>query len=120
MALERFDLSGRTALITGAAGLLGIEHASALLERGAVVVLTDISDAPLAAARATLAPLAVAARVVTHVMDVSQPEAIRAVADQLATEGRRVDILVNNAAIDPKVTGDRGVLETSRLEIFSL
>jgi NAD(P)-dependent dehydrogenase (short-subunit alcohol dehydrogenase family) len=34
--------------------------------------------------------------------------------------GARIDILVNNAAIDPKVKGDQGVLETSRLENFPL
>ena len=47
---DRFNLSGKTALITGAAGLLGVEHASALLESGAMVVLTDIREAGLASA----------------------------------------------------------------------
>jgi NAD(P)-dependent dehydrogenase (short-subunit alcohol dehydrogenase family) len=42
------------------------------------------------------------------------------VAEELASDGRRVDILVNNAAIDPKVKGDQGVVETSRLENFHL
>ena len=74
-ALERFDLSGRTALITGAAGLLGIEHASALLESGAVVVLTDINDAQLAAARATRAPRADA---VVAALPVSSRQSARA------------------------------------------
>ena len=36
-----FDLTGKTALITGAGGLLGPKHAEALLEYGANVVLTD-------------------------------------------------------------------------------
>ena len=44
MAFEKFNLSGKTALITGAAGLLGSEHATALLESGATVVITDISN----------------------------------------------------------------------------
>ena len=39
----KFDISGRVALITGGAGLLGIKHASALLEIGATVFLTDIN-----------------------------------------------------------------------------
>jgi NAD(P)-dependent dehydrogenase (short-subunit alcohol dehydrogenase family) len=119
-AFEKFDLTGKTALITGAAGLLGVEHAAALLESGATVVLTDIGDASLAAARASLSRNADSARILTRVMDVSRPDAIRAVADELAATGRRVDILVNNAAIDPKVKGDQGVLETSRLENFPL
>ena len=39
----KFDITGRVALITGGAGLLGIKHASALLEIGATVFLTDIN-----------------------------------------------------------------------------
>ncbi len=119
-AFEKFDLTGKTALITGAAGLLGVEHAAALLESGATVVLTDIGEAGLASASASLLRNADAARILTRVMDVSRPDAIRAVAEELAATGRRVDILVNNAAIDPKVKGDQGVLETSRLENFPL
>lgn len=119
-AFEKFDLAGKTALITGAAGLLGVEHAAALLESGAMVVLTDIGETSLAAARESLSQNAKASRIQTRVMDVSKPEAIRGVAESLAAEGVRVDILVNNAAIDPKVKGDEGVLETSRLENFPL
>lgn len=119
-AFERFYLTGKTALITGAAGLLGMEHAAALLESGASVVLTDVNKPSLDAARETLSQEADASRILTWVMDVSRPDAIRAVAKELATAGRRVDILVNNAAIDPKVKGDEGVLETSRLENFPL
>lgn len=117
---EKFDLTGKTALITGAAGLLGVEHAAALLESGATVVLTDIGEAGLASARAALACEADAARIFTFAMDVSRPDAIQAVAAELAATGMRVDILVNNAAIDPKVKGDQGVLESSRLENFPL
>lgn len=120
MAFEKFDLTGKTALITGAAGLLGMEHAAALLESGAKVVLTDIGEASLNEARNQLAKHFEPGRILTQVMDVSQPQEIRAVAETLWAEGLRIDILVNNAAIDPKVKGDQGVLETSRLENFPL
>lgn len=119
-AFEKFDLTGKTALITGAAGLLGVEHAAALLESGATVVLTDISDASLEAARSSLSRNSDSARILIRLMDVSRSDAIKAVADELALSGHRVDILVNNAAIDPKVQGGHGVLETSRLESFTL
>jgi len=38
------DLSGKLALITGSAGLLGVEHAIALVNKNAKVILTDISN----------------------------------------------------------------------------
>jgi NAD(P)-dependent dehydrogenase (short-subunit alcohol dehydrogenase family) len=119
-AFEKFDLMGKTALVTGAAGLLGMEHAAALLESGATVVLTDVSDTALVAARKSLSLETDISRILSHVMDVTQLDAIQAVAKELAVAGRRVDILVNNAAIDPKVKGDQGVLETSRLENFPI
>ena len=119
-ALEKFGLTGKTALITGAAGLLGVQHAAALLESGATVVLTDLGEVSLASASVSLSGTADPARILARPMDVCQPEAIQAVAEELASDGRRVDILVNNAAIDPKVKGDQGVVETSRLENFHL
>ena len=39
---ELFDLTGKTAVITGGAGLLGYKHAEALMEFGANCVLVDI------------------------------------------------------------------------------
>lgn len=119
-AFEKFSLSGKTALITGAAGLLGMEHAAALLESGATVVLTDIGEGSLTAAREALSKNTDINRIQTYVMDVSKPDAVEYVANSIAAKGVRIDILVNNAAIDPKVKGDQGVLETSRLENFPL
>ena len=118
--LSKFDLTGKTVLITGAAGLLGREHAAAVLATGATVVLTDIGEAALVSARSALARNADPERIVTHVMDVSRLDSIRHVASELLAVNLRVDVLVNNAAIDPKVVGEQGVLETSRLEKFPL
>ena len=120
MAFEKFDLTDKTALITGAAGLLGMEHATALLESGATVVLTDVGEIHLNAARIQLARNFDSAKVLSHVMDVSKLAAIQDVAETLWLSGVRVDILVNNAAIDPKVKGEQGVFETSRIENFPL
>jgi NAD(P)-dependent dehydrogenase (short-subunit alcohol dehydrogenase family) len=118
MQNPKFDLTGKTALITGAGGLLGMEHAAALLDCGARVVLTDISMSVLDAAREKLK--ATAAQIELHVMDVSHPEQVTAVAQALQQVEIRVDILVNNAAIDPKVKGAEGIVESSRLENFPL
>lgn len=113
---QPFHLDGKTALVTGASGLLGVEHSAALLESGATVILTDIDAERLERARASLAATADPSRIRTKIMDVVSPDSIRGVAHDLT---ERVDILVNNAAIDPKVKND-GMMETSRLENFTL
>jgi NAD(P)-dependent dehydrogenase (short-subunit alcohol dehydrogenase family) len=113
--IASFSLAGKRALITGAAGLLGREHAAALAEIGAEVVLTDIGQAALDAAYAALAPQ-FGDKIRIIAMDVTDEASIRDVAGQLGA----VDVLVNNAAIDPKVTPDGLGPELSRLENFPL
>jgi len=88
--------AGRTALITGAAGLLGAEHGAALLENGATVILTDIDEAALAKAADSLGRASQPSLVLTRGHGRHASRSIAAVAAGL--DGRRVDILVNNAA----------------------
>jgi len=120
MAFEKFNLDGKTALITGAAGLLGAEHAQALLEAGATVVLTDISNGGLLSVNARLSKLFQDKLIILKTMDVTNPSDIRSVQCDLLGEGIHVDILINNAAINPKVDPHKGLVESSRLENFSL
>jgi NAD(P)-dependent dehydrogenase (short-subunit alcohol dehydrogenase family) len=113
------DCRGKTALITGAAGLLGAEHAEALLEAGAFVVVTDVDHARLASLGRRLAQRHSRQQFLCLIMDVTRSAEIAQVSRTLKT--RRVDILVNNAAVDPKMDrGGTGCLAQSRLEHFSL
>lgn len=105
-----FDLSGRVALVTGGAGLLGGEHAAALADAGAQVVLGDVN---LDAARARAKALG---RKVSAVrLDVTDPASVRGAQKEIGA----VHVLVNNAAIDAKVQAG-GLVETSRFENFAL
>lgn len=115
MHLDKFNLEGKTALITGAAGLLGKEHSAALLECSAAVVMTDISMHNLEAARSELLKDYPDAEIDIYTMDVSNENDIKCVQYELSKRKKYVDILINNAAIDPKVN-EESVLETSRLE----
>jgi 3-oxoacyl-[acyl-carrier protein] reductase len=87
-------LSGKTAVVTGAAGTMGLAVARALLEDGAQVALVDIDalrlDSLIRFLRGTT--LAVSC-------DVSQSGAVRQAHQQIETVLGPVDILVNNAGI---------------------
>jgi NAD(P)-dependent dehydrogenase (short-subunit alcohol dehydrogenase family) len=120
MVLKNFNLNGKSALITGSAGLLGVEHAAALIECEAQIILTDISESALDLARSTLEANFSGAKIITKVMDITNQAKVMETLEELQSQGIRIDILVNNAAIDPKVRGDEGIIETSRLENFSL
>jgi NAD(P)-dependent dehydrogenase (short-subunit alcohol dehydrogenase family) len=116
--LSRYDLTGRTALVTGAGGLLGRQHVAALVEAGARVVVTDVRLAQAEAAIAAVRQNAPAAGLVAAALDVTALDSVRAAHDDLADRGIAIDILVNNAAIDPKVTSAPGVMHSSRFEAF--
>lgn len=117
---NKFDLTNKTALITGSAGLLGIEHAKALLETGANVILTDLIEDDLVVACDNLKRDETKGRIFYHVMDVTEQESIAEISSSLSSDGERVDILINNAAIDPKVKAVQGSKEMTRLENFPL
>jgi NAD(P)-dependent dehydrogenase (short-subunit alcohol dehydrogenase family) len=117
--LNKFNLEGETALITGASGLLGVEHAKALLETGATVVLTDIDKINLSKVCSDLIRTFGEGSVVCKNMDVTNEKSIKTVASELAAENLNIGILINNAAIDPKVNKN-SMIDTSRLENFLL
>lgn len=106
MTLDAFDLAGRVAIITGGAGLLGRQHAAALAESGAHVVIADLSadDAVKAAAAVTESTGIRALGLAADITVKSDVE--RMVAATVAAFGR-IDILINNAAMTVKGGGER-------------
>lgn len=111
-----FRLDGRVAVITGGAGLLGYQHAATVADLGALPVLLDINADGLAANAARLAEEA-GCEAVTFVADITDLAAVADVGQKLLANQGRVDILINNAARNPKVenSGDK---DFSRLENF--
>ncbi len=120
MELKKFNLSGKTALVTGATGLLGYEHCSALLESGARVVLTDLNLNDLSATKAKLHQEFENADIIIYEMDVTNKEQILLVNESILKDKIDLNILINNAALDPKVNDKDGLNESTRLENFSL
>lgn len=118
--MSRFNLDNKIALITGAAGLLGKEHTFALLESGAKVVVTDHSKKNLSDFYQELKNSQYADRCLLIEMDVTNLDSINAANKNVVKSWGSVDILINNAAVDPKVTLDGSLLEESRFENFSL
>ena len=94
-----FDLSGKTALITGGGGLLGPKHAEAIVEYGGKVILADWHED-----RAKKKAEQIGNSATYHHMDVTDKKSIESVVEKYD----KIDILLNNAAKDPKVKKDGG------------
>lgn len=118
--MNKFDLNKKTALITGSAGLLGLKHVEALLEINSSVILTDINRDSLESSVSDLKARYSEKKIYSYLMDITNSNSIKSVLQNLLENQIRVDILINNAAIDPKVGKDSNLLNSSRLENFSL
>ncbi|MDO9129361.1 MAG: SDR family oxidoreductase [Anaerolineales bacterium] len=113
-----FDLTGRVAIITGGTGLLGQQHAEAIASAGGIPVLADIClegvDPDNREWKERFGDLACAIKA-----DITQPDSVKALLADVLARYSRVDILINNAANNPKMENKSDV-EFSRLEFFPL
>lgn len=98
--MNRIDLSGRTAVVTGGAKGIGYASAERLLESGAAVSLWDIDAARLTEAARNLADKgADKDKVHSHCVDVSYPGAVTEATAATLAHFASVDILIANAGI---------------------
>ena len=95
------DLTGRTALVTGASRGIGYAIAAELLSRGASVTITARKPDELAAAGEKLAAGADASRVLALAANAGSAESREASVTQTVERFGRLDILVNNTGINP-------------------
>ena len=114
-----FDLTGRVAIVTGGTGLLGYQHATILASAGAHVVLLDL---PATDPHARAAALAAAHQrdCLGLAVDITDEVALEAARAGILERFGRIDILVNNAANNPKVEVASPERPWSRLENFPL
>ena len=97
---EKFDLTGRVAVVTGGVGLLGAEFCRTLAEAGAAVAVVDLNESASQAVAESLTNNGYQALAVFT--DITQPDSVKAAVEQVLSTFGRIDILVNSAALDPK------------------
>lgn len=118
--------AGKLAVVTGATGGLGYEAALELARAGAEVILAGRNQAKGAEAIRRILTAVPAAKVQFSLVDLASLASVAAFADRLLTEGRAIDILINNAAVmaNPKrqTTADGFELQfgTNYLSHFAL
>ena len=117
------DLTGRTALVTGAGRSVGRGIAEVLASTGAFVYVNDLHEDRAAEVVAAIGPMATTLRLRTSTS--LTPSAVDAGFDAISADGRGVDILVNNAGIAEgsstklfKESGPEDWLPTINLNVF--
>lgn len=119
-AMDKFRIPGRVVVITGGAGLMGGNHAEAVLSGGGVPVLLDISEEALERAKQCLAEKFPDGEVMTCKTDITDREALKRVSDELMKKYGHIDALINNAANNPKMEGNAANMGAIRFENFPL
>lgn len=115
MDRDLFSLAGKTAVVTGALGLLGQQHCAALAEAGAHVVVCDLDGDAAADFAVTLPTVSIGLAA-----DVTQPAALEMLVQQTLARFSRVDVLVNNAAINDMFENPAMAAEQSKFENYPL
>ena len=108
---DKFDLTGKVAVVTGGVGLLGKGFCRTLAQAGAKVVVADLNQDAADAYAATLQAEGLQAMGVG--VNVTQPESAQAMVDKTLAAWGRLDVLVCSAAMDPKFDADNQSAQSS-------
>jgi gluconate 5-dehydrogenase len=101
MSTSLFDLSGKTALITGGTHGLGMAIATGLAEAGAKIIINDVFADKLETAKKAYATSGI--EVHTYQLDVTDEDAVAGTVPVIEQEVGPIDILVNNAGIIKRI-----------------
>ena len=113
--MELFSLKNKTAIVTGACGLIGKEHCRALNEAGANVVVLDVNEAEAVKFATSLGPqhLGISA-------NVTDENSLKDARDKIIARYGSIDVLVNNAAINDMFENPAMAAEKSMFENYPL
>lgn len=120
MLQNKFCIKGKTCIITGGAGLLGRQHAISVLEGGGVPVLLDISEESLHKAAGSLKEKYSEAEIALYKTDITNETELDAVKESLIKRYGHIDILINNAANNPKMEEQSANLGNIRFDNFPM
>jgi len=98
--LDKFNLNGQVCVITGGEGFLGKKHAEAIKDAGGIPISLDIKGDP------------------DFKVDIRDKKALEEVKEKILKEYQRIDVLINNAANNPKIENTGEQENWARFENF--
>ena len=102
--LEKFDIKNRVCIVTGGGGLIGKKHTEAVVEGGGIPVLLDIVPNGMERVKNEVQEeYGNDVIIETFVTDITSRDELVAVREQMVEKYGHIDVLINNAANNPKV-----------------
>lgn len=114
-SLELFSLKNKVAIVTGALGLIGKNHCVALSDAGANVIVCDLDETKGKSFASTLSTKSIGVGA-----DITQKDSVENLREIVLKEFRKIDILVNNAAINDMFENPQAAAEQSMFENYPL
>jgi NAD(P)-dependent dehydrogenase (short-subunit alcohol dehydrogenase family) len=114
---DKFNLKGKVCIITGGAGLLGVPHAETILEAGGIPVILDINKKSIELVIQKL-DKKYKKKGLGIVSDITSKEDLESAKRKILLKYKRIDVLINNAANNPKVENNKSKTNWSRFENF--
>lgn len=117
-SLALFSLKDKVAIVTGALGLIGKNHCIALSEAGANVIVCDLDEVECKTFASSLSTKSIGVGV-----DITNKISVENLRDKTLNEFGRIDVLINNAAINdmfenPKVAAEQSMFENYPLDMW--
>ncbi len=107
--MELFSLEGKVAIITGGAGRLGVQHIKILSDAGATPVSFDVHNTD-----------DLDNNILQINVDISDYEQVQNAVKQVVEKYGRIDILINNATMNPKVGSDAGEQDNKQFSPYEI
>jgi NAD(P)-dependent dehydrogenase (short-subunit alcohol dehydrogenase family) len=116
MSIEKlFSLKNKVAVVTGAAGLIGKHHCYALSEAGASIIVCDIDKNSCEQLAGELKTKSIGIET-----DITKPDSVKKLKEKILDKFGKIDILINNAAINDMFENPSAASELSRFENYPL
>lgn len=114
-SLELFSLKNKVAIVTGALGLIGKNHCAALSDAGANVIVCDLDETKCKSFASTLSTKSIGVGV-----DITSKDSIENLKNIVINEFGKIDVLINNAAINDMFENPQAAAEQSMFENYPM
>ena len=118
-SLNNFSLKDKVIIVTGGAGLLGRMHAEAILDAEGIPVILDVDNNKINESKKVIEKK-YSKKFFALNCDITNRDSVKICLDKIIKLTNRLDGLINNAAIDPKVGNSLNSQNLNRFEDFSL
>ena len=117
-AIDRFMIENQVCVITGGAGLMADSHARAVLSGKGIPVLLDIDEGKLFEAKERLSNAFPDGKIEIYVADITNRATLQGICDDIIGKFGHIDILINNAANNPKMESFSSNMGAIRFDNF--